>query len=189
VKAWFNSFFSLESFPLSCYPYISIAIFSQLAQCLVALYRLTTFAAPGILWDRQRVIQELDIADVIKLIGDRWERVPLAAGLETRPLQVGVREDDRWPEDPWSHTKRKVLAIGMWWEAKVAAMTGADVESENGPRSEGDRATNEPEISGQQQMDAEFRAMDMELLDDSWLRDLFVGEYDFNMAPYSEVIQ
>ena len=70
-----------------------MAILTQMAHCLVALYRLSTFESPDIPWDRQRVRQELDLGDIIKLIADRWEQVPAAAGIEMGSRRVGERGD------------------------------------------------------------------------------------------------
>jgi hypothetical protein len=185
VKSWFNTFFCLDTFPLSCYPHVSMAYFTQMAHCLVALYRLSTFESPDIPWDRQRVRQELDLGDIFKLMADRWEQVPPAAGIEMGFRRAGERGDDQWSGDPWSHTRKRVLGIGNWWEAKVATMAAADAERESGPGAEENRAVNRFGAPGQQQMEAlEFGAMNMDTLDDIWIRDLLGGGYEFNLEPY-----
>lgn len=119
--------------------------------------------------------QELDLGDIVKLMADRWEQVPPAAGIEMGSRRVGER-GDQCSGDPWSHTRKRILGIGNWWEAKVAAMTAADAERESGLRAE---------VPGQQQMEAlEFGAMNMDTLDDIWMRDLMGGGYEFNLEPY-----
>lgn len=192
VQGWFDAFFSVEAFPLSCYAHVSMAIFSQLARCLVTLYNLSTLAAAaGVPWDRQRVRQELDLGDVIRRIAERWDRVLPAAGIEHGPAPAVGRYDgehQRIPEDPWSNTKRKVAEIGRWWEAKVAAISATDAAGmgDNGPPEAESVMSLDAFNSGQPQMNNafEFEPMDMDTLDDSWLRDLLGGGHDFNLAPY-----
>lgn len=186
VKAWFNTFFSLEAFPLSCYLHLSMAIFSQLARCLVTLYSLSTFAAVGVPWDRQRVAQELNLGAIIKLIADRWELVLPAAGIEQGSRQsLRNCNNGQIPEDPWSNTKKKVSDIGKWWEAKVAAMYAADLDKRNGVSVDSSisQSAEQPE---QQDVDNmfEYGPVDMEMVNDNWLRDLMGGGYDFNLAQH-----
>ena len=64
-------------------------------------------------------------------------------------------------------------------------MTAADAERESGLGAEDDGAANGLGIPGQQQMEAlEFGAMNMDTLDDIWMRDLMGGGYEFNLEPY-----
>lgn len=162
-----------------------MAIFSQLARCLVTLYSLSTFEVAGVPWDRQRVTQELDLGDVIKLIADRWERVLPAAGIEQSSRPSSQNFNEQIPDDTWSNTKRKVSGISKWWETKVAAMSAADLVTRNGAsvNLNAPQGTNAP---GQQHANSmfEYGPADVEMLDDNWLRDLMGGGYDFNLAPH-----
>lgn len=161
-----------------------MAIFSQLARCLVTLYSLSTFVVAGIPWDRQRVMQELDLGDIITLIAERWERVLPAAGVEQGPRQSSQNGNGQIAEDPWSNTRRKVSDIGKWWEEKVAAISTAESDRISGPNLESNMTQN-AESSGQQHANDifEYWPVDAEMLNDNWLGDLMRGGYDFNMAP------
>ncbi|KIN06912.1 hypothetical protein OIDMADRAFT_150163 [Oidiodendron maius Zn] len=181
VKSWFNIFFNREAIPLSCYGHFSMAILTQMAHCLAALFRLSTFEAPDIPWDRQRIRREMDLGDIVKLIVDSWEQVPQAAGIEIPHQPAGERGDNQMLEGSWLYGMKGLLVVRSFWEAKVAAMAAADAEREGGPGPEDNRAMNEFGIPGSQQMDAlEFGAMNMDMLDDTWLRD-GLGGYDFNL--------
>ncbi|KAF4631334.1 hypothetical protein G7Y89_g6795 [Cudoniella acicularis] len=176
VKSWFNIFFCLESLPLFRYRHFSMAILTQLGHCLVALFRLSTFEAPDISWDRQRVRREVDLADIVKRILDGLEQAPQVAGIEMNPRLVSEREGGQLLKGSWFYVKKVLLVVKNCWEAKFAAMNAADAEREGGPGPEDNDAVNEFGIPGSQQMDAlEFGAMNMDMLDDTWMRDLLGG--------------
>lgn len=143
-----------------------MAILTQMAHCLGALFSLSTFESPDVPWDRQRVRQELDLGEMVKLMLGRWKGVPAAPGLDTG----GMGEKG---EDLWTLTKRS-MGIGNWWETKVAAAAAAAAESEregghdvamghgNG---NGNEVVNGFGVLGQQQMEArDFAAMNMDPL-------------------------
>jgi hypothetical protein len=181
VKSWFNIFFSLEAFPLSCYTHFSMTVLTQMAHCLVALFRLSTFESADIPWDRQRVTQEMHFGNVIKLVVDRCEQVPSVVGIEMAPRRVVEREDGLWPEGSWLHVMNKLLVVGNVWEAKIAAIAAADAERGDGPPPEHNGVVNGFGVHGPQQMDAlEFGGMDMDILDDTWIRDMLGGGYECN---------
>lgn len=173
VKVWFNTFLSLEHFPLSSYSYISVSIVSQMAHCFVALYRLNTFQTPGIRWDRRRVREELDFGDIIKLIADRWEQSHPSICIESRPVSGS---------DHCSPTQNRLLGIGHWWDAQVAAMTAADLA---GPSvsmgtevSDGAAAVNSG--FGASMGQTRLEGINMDMWDDTWIKDLFAGGNEFN---------
>jgi hypothetical protein len=176
TKAWLTTFFSLESFPLASYPLISTAIFSQLAHCLVALFRLNTFESPDVPWDRQKVKQELDLKDILKLWIERWEQVPAATGLVTSMMSG---EED----DIWSFTREKILAISSWYELKLAAMSTADADKQTRQGLEENGGLNRSMESLQQQTDMDFSTVNLEAFDDTWIGDLLGGGFEFT-EPY-----
>ncbi len=186
TKSWFATFLSLDSFPLSCYPQMSMAILAQMAHCLVALFRLSTFESPNVLWDRQRVRQELDLGEVVKLMSDRWGGVSAAAGLDTS----GMGENG---EDLWILTKR-FMGIGNWWEMKVAAAAAAATEAEReGGRGvavghgngNGNEVVDGLGVPGPQQMEAmDFAAMNVDFLEDVWIKDLLAGGCEFTFEAF-----
>lgn len=213
VQSWFNTFFCPESFPLSSYTHFSMATLTQMGHCLVGLFRLSTFEAPDIPWDRRRVRQEMDLGDIIKHIVESWEQLPIVAGIEiprsasgkgdiTKLIvdswenvprvasieiprsggqRAGERGDTQMFEGSWFYAMKGLLVVRSCWEAKVAAMTAADAEREGGPRPEDNGTANEFGIAGSQQMGAlDFGAMNLDLMDDTWIRDM-LGGCDFNL--------
>jgi hypothetical protein len=154
---------------------------TQIAHCLAALFRLSTFDSPDIPWDRQRVRQEMDFGDIVQLIFDRWEQAPEANGIEIGTRRSEVTEDGYESEQWWFHSMRRILLLKSLWEAKVAAMTAVEA-----PQVSGGLGTdlnvnfNGVWVPGTQMMDAlEFGPMNMDMLDDIWIRDM-LGGYDFN---------
>lgn len=149
----------------------------QMAHCLVVLFRLSIFESPDVPWDRQRVRQELDFGELVRLWALRWENVPAAAGLDTDIM--GEKG-----EGPWSFTRKRFLILANYWDAKVAAMAAADAEKKGGQAMEDDGTLNGFGAPGQQPMDAlDFGAVSMDSLDDVWMRDMF-GGYEFPGEPY-----
>jgi hypothetical protein len=175
VKSWFQTFFSLETVPLSCYPCISMALFTGMAHCLVALFRLSTFEAPGIPWDRQQVKEELDFREVLKLWSDRWEKVPAAAGLEV--LMTDGAEDNMW-----FYTREKLSALTHWFDSKTAAMA-AEAERQHGQGLESG-ILNGPTNPARHPTDIDFGMLTFDPFDDAWMRDMISGGFDFNTDTF-----
>lgn len=158
-----------------------MAILTQMAHCLVALFRLSTFEAADIPWDCQRVRRELDLGDTVKRIVDIWEQVPLAMGIELNPRLVAERDNGQLFEGSWLYGMRGLLLVRNYWEAKAAAMAAADAERNGTPELEVDGAMYDNGMPRSDQMDAlEFGAMHMDILDDTWVRDI-LGGYDFHL--------
>jgi len=154
---------------------------TQIAHCLVALFRLSTFDSPDIPWDRQRIREEMDFGDMVQLIFDRWEQVPEANGIENGAGRSEVTEDGYESEQSWFHSMKRILRLKGLWEAKVTAMTAMDApEMSGGLGTDNNVNLNGVWVPGTQMMDAlEFGPMNMEMLDDTWIRDM-LGGYDFN---------
>jgi len=160
--------------------YCSTAILTQTCHCLIALFRLSIFEAPDIPWDCQRVRQEIDLGDVVKIIVARLEQVPQVAGIEMSPQLVGESGE---LEGTWFYAMKGLLMVKGCWEAKVAAITAADVGREDESPSEDNMHlnVNENGVVEPQQIDAlDFGAMNIDMLDDTWIRDI-LGGYDFNL--------
>jgi hypothetical protein len=156
-----------------------MATLTQMGHCIVALFRLATFEAANISWDRQRVRRELDLGSVIKLIVENFEQVAQAAGIEMEPL-VGERRSGQLLERFWLCAARGFLVVKSCWEAKIAAMTAADAGREGGPGPEVHEAAAEFGVLESQKTDTlEIEAMNLDILDDTWIRDM-LGSYDFN---------
>jgi hypothetical protein len=162
-----------------------MATFTQLGHCLIALYRLTAFNQPGISWCREGVKTELDIAEVSRLMAQRWEEVPRAAGIEREGLREGEEDEDELGGlDPWSYTTKRALGIGSWWEGKVSNLAVITANRESAAAVEASEPVAGSGVPEQQQIEAlEFDGVDIDILDDPWMMDLLGGGYDFNVEP------
>jgi hypothetical protein len=121
--------------------------------------------------------------DITKLIVDSWEHVPRVAGIEIH-RSGGEKGSERGNaqlfEGSWFYAMKGLLVVRSCWDAKVAAMAAADAEREGGTGSEDNGTANEFRIPGSQQMGAlDFGAMNIDMMDDSWIRDM-LGGYDLN---------
>ena len=166
VKSWLETFFDPTKLPLAAYAEISMAVSTQFAQCTVALFRLSTFEAPGIPWDRRRVQQELDLAQAAKSWAKMWDGVPAAAGLDLAGYN----------NNPWAFTVRAMNAIAYWWEASIWPKIDAETSVTRPP----DFRTADTGTSGMGFMPfptGDFEAMDF--TDDSWMREVMSAPYAF----------
>ncbi|CZR65600.1 uncharacterized protein PAC_15500 [Phialocephala subalpina] len=174
VKYWFETFFE-ESISLS-YIHFSGAIVTQMGHCLMALFRLSTLEAPEIAWDCQKVRREIDLGEIIKRIIDSWEQVTRGAGMGMS--SVCENGDAQAHNGPRFYATKVLHVVRNCWEAKIAAMAAADAEGRVG-FGEDDGIVNDFGTTGAQHVDAwDFGAMNMDILDDTWMRDVLRG-YDF----------
>ncbi|KAF2188861.1 hypothetical protein K469DRAFT_564540 [Zopfia rhizophila CBS 207.26] len=169
TKSWFNTFFSLDLFPLSCYAQVTMAIFTQMAHCLVTLFRLSTFESAGVYWDRQRVRQELDFAEVLKTWLKRWRGALDATGLDIR-----LNEDEA---STWGFSNKILSGILNWWEVRIAPRLANKSENEG---MEGSMPMNTSTISNQQQVETiDLASMNLDFSDDVWMMDVLGGYEHF----------
>jgi hypothetical protein len=104
--------------------------------------------------------------------------VPAAAGLD-----ADVMNEQNF--NPWGHTRRTLLMIGKWWDAKLATMIAAEAEGESGQTLAGDVPLHE--CGGPRDSELEginFTDINMDGLDDVWMRDMLGGGYEFFREPY-----
>jgi hypothetical protein len=144
---------------------------------MVALFRLSTFETPGIPWDRQRVIAELNFGELIRTWAERWEGVPNAAGLD-------INKEGENEESPWCYTRKLLLVILNWWEVKIAPKIAADTRKSGGQGTEENTAMDTTKTPGQQPMEMDFAVANLDLLDDVWMKDILGGGYEFFRDPY-----
>ncbi|KAL3426836.1 zn 2cys6 transcription factor [Phlyctema vagabunda] len=184
IKSWFELFFNLDIFPLTSYPHISMTQFSQMAHCIVVLYRLATLEAPGLQWDRKRVRQELDLGNVLKVMTERWALVPPAAGIEMGARHTDELGEEHCADNPWTHTRRKVYGISRFWEAKLAAMAAeaAEKEKDAGEPVAENGVPNVPGVAQTEVLD--FEPIEMDMLNENWIRDFLAGGYDSTLDFY-----
>lgn len=113
---------------------------------------------------------ELDIADVTKLLAQRWDA-----------LSQENRDEDGL--HPWPYATKRALGIGSWWEAKVARLGPRDASIGSGGGEKLRDAVAGAGMPEQQQIQPlEFDSVDINVLDDPWMMDL-LGGYDFNIEP------
>jgi len=105
TKKWFEIYFI---FPPAHYIRFSVWVSTQLAHCIVLLYRLSTFDHPG--WDRSLVRETCNLSVVINDVINNMIQVKAAAGLEY--------------DDDLSHVKRFEVSVRLltrinaWWQSK-----------------------------------------------------------------------
>ena len=173
VKSFFNSFLSLESFPISSYPQISMTVFIQKAHCLVALFQLSTFELAGIPWDRQRVLEELNFGDVARTLADRWDKVPVSAVLNS-----DFRSEN--DESPWTFGRRAILFLLNWWETKIAPKL-----SKSADQGVEETLADASKTLDQQEGDTmDFAPVNLDFLDDVWMKDMLGGGFEYFREPF-----
>ncbi|KAI9639999.1 hypothetical protein NHQ30_011558 [Ciborinia camelliae] len=177
VKSWFDLYFSLpcKDHTSFCFP-----IYTHMAHCMVALYRLSVFEDPQ--WDVQLVHQQLDFSTVLDRIVKTWENVKDEAGLD----EGIARLDD---VDIFTSNSKRIGLIKIWWDTKVAAeISSSCVPSQklgNGNGSENMSTEQMTQTQTQPQTQAQGQGhslefptfgIDMggqELWDDGWWQDIF----------------
>lgn len=128
-------------------------------------------------WDRQRIRQELDLAEVVKILGERFGAVPDATGM----IHGDLGEQSR---DFWFMTKKRCDALETWLQTKSASTAAS--KGREGNANASDYGSNgimaEP---GQLHMkDYDPTNMQMEFLDDVWTRNLLSGDSDFSLETF-----
>ena len=107
TKKWFDLFLSL---PHASFVGFSIPIFTQLAQCIIALFRLLTF--DDSIWDRGLARDTANLALILEQIIQKLTQVKVVADLDH-----GASED----KDIFSGTARTLEPIKAWWDSRSAA--------------------------------------------------------------------
>ena len=175
VKSWFDTFLNQDNIPLSQHTQISLAICAQMAHCLVALFRLSTFESLDIPWDRPRVLQELNFGELVKEWAERWANVPIAAGLDH---DFNVESDD----SPWAWSRKSLLVISNWWEVKIAPKIAAEAKKRT--NIDPTAASDVFATTDQLQVDMmDFSEMGTDFMDNVWVQDVLGASYDFFNQP------
>ncbi|CAD6586535.1 MAG: hypothetical protein ASARMPREDX12_002379 [Alectoria sarmentosa] len=107
TKSWWDVFLA---FPPASYVGFSAPIFTQMAHCIIILFRLLTFDDP--VWDRGLV---RDTANLSLILGQVIERIIQAK--VAMNLDEGVLEG----KDALGLTAATLESIKIWWDAKLAA--------------------------------------------------------------------
>jgi hypothetical protein len=147
----------------------SQGLYTQLGHCLVALFRLSTFESPDIPWDRQRIISELDLGEVIHKWVHVFDSSPEAAGIDG--------SNALGQESQWEYSKKLLFTtILKWWESKVRPSImnheqPPNAESEQQQPAAGDLDTSLPGI--------DFGDIDFDFDSELWMRDMLSSGFDF----------
>jgi hypothetical protein len=172
TKSWITTFNSEELFPIARYPHFSVAIFAQMAHCLVVLFRLSMFEFPGVSWDRQRALKELDLGEVLRSWIKKLGEVP-----ETVSLDKGMSSSSE--ENTWNHGVGRMSLILEWWEVKVAPRLAAPAQARDQATKE-DANTTSLDLSTQQAAETlDLTMADWDYLDDAWMRDIMSGSDEY----------
>lgn len=174
MKTWFSIYFDLSIFPISSYPHFAMSTLAQIAHGIVTLYRLSTLDSStlGFVWDTKMVRRELDLGNLVSILTERWGQVPLVVGFTGAEDGIGC----------WHYIKIRTAAIGRWWEGKLAAEAVEAEKQKEKDRQKEQEGSNfegtgkEGQFSPYQAEPTDFGAMDLDLLDDTWIRDFMALE-------------
>jgi hypothetical protein len=162
----------MNTFPLLTYLYVSMGVYTHLGHCIVALFRLSTFESPDIPWDRQKIISLLDLGDIIKGWVQVFDSAPEAAGIDL----TGAGGS----ESQWDYSKKILLTtILKWWESKVRPSI---MEQGAEQRDAAVQPQQQPSAAGEfeaMSAAADFGDMDFSFENDTWMRDMINGGFDF----------
>lgn len=168
VKSYFDIFFNLDPTSYLKYLYISVNVYAGFGHCLVALFRISTLELPDAFWNRQHVISELDVGDVMR----KWSHI-----LEAAPQALGLEKMTSSGSESLFEHYRKTFSITVlkWWETKIRPSI---MKPEQPPQKESEQL--QTSIPGDLPAgDTDFAAMDMDLDDESWMRDMLNSGFDF----------
>lgn len=184
VKSWFELYFST---PCRDHTSFTFPIYTHMAHCMVALYRLSVFEDPQ--WDIQLVRQQLDLSLILGQIIKTWENVKVEAGLDAGLVKV---ED----VDIYTSNSKRIGLVKTWWDAKVAGEASSNASSNkfananaNGSENGNGNMGTEPISHTQgQTLEPPTFNMDMgqDLWDDGWWQDVFGtwgNQFDIMSAP------
>lgn len=161
TKSWFDLF--LTVLPAS-YIEFSLSVFTQLAHCVIVLYRLSTFEHPD--WDVVSARETANLLFYLEQVVKKMSSVKQAAGLDT-----GKGDDI----DIYSITCQKLGSIKTWWDAKLA------VDRMRGPH--GASLQSDTIVDSAVSSQDAFMRIDLNLPDDVWLRELLPGPWDYTYDP------
>ncbi|KAM3068575.1 hypothetical protein ACMFMG_011105 [Clarireedia jacksonii] len=122
VKAWFEVYLEIPSCDYLGFPF---SLYTHMAHCIVALYRLSVFEHPN--WDVAMVRRELDLSVVLDKVVKMFESVKEASGLDTGDYETSLECAGM----VYFAMARRMAQIKTWWDAKMAAenMTNNDVNN------------------------------------------------------------
>ena len=160
TRSWFDLFLSV---PPADYVGLPLGIFTQLAHCIVALYRLTVLDDPD--WDKELVVKTANLMTILEGVCRNMSEVKEAVGFNK---DIPTEE-----EDVFSQSARKIGSIRSWWETKAAA-------EEIGPGRARRVEVSAPPV------DAQMGDLDMpniDYSDETWLKEL-LGSWDYSAETY-----
>jgi len=143
IKAWFGVFFKI---PVASYLSLPFSIFSQLAHCLIDLYKLSTL--DDLSWDKNVVRNTANVLLILDQIVNNVERVNVLAGMDQNNTET----------DLFTIAGKMFRSVRLRWGANLGVQPS------------------EPAIPTAQNVDETMtEAFSMDLYDDVWLTDLFAS--------------
>jgi hypothetical protein len=167
TKSWIMS---MDGLGVANYRHMSLAIFTQMAHCMISLFRLSIFKSSGVSWDRQRVRKELEFGEVVNVWIKNGKGVPGATGMD-----LDMPDSS---ENVWSHLVKRLSLVVEWWDTKVVPML---VTSDSGVQASKDNSERFSfHAPGPQMGEAlDLTAASLDLFDDAWMRDMLSGSDEY----------
>lgn len=123
--------------------------------------------------------QELNFGEVASIMADRYEDVAKAAGID-----VDKKNDSSF----WLLTKKRCTVVKNWWEVKIAPAIVTDTEGEMSTTTDEEevnmRGSTADEFGLQPIKEMDVSSMDVDFLDDAWMKELLTGESEFGFEPF-----
>ena len=142
IKSWFDIFFNI---PLADYIGFSFSVFSQLAHCLVTLYKLSTLDDPA--WDKTFVRNTVNLLLILDTLSNKMEEGAKLAYLDTDSVEGDI----------FTRSVKMTRAIRLKWEVKLSEPMGDSTSAA--------QDVDEPIQD----------SFPMDFSDDGWLNDLLVS--------------
>jgi hypothetical protein len=157
IKAWFDIFFqSVTDFYLG----LSFAHWCQLAQCLMALYKLSSLNEPS--WDRTILRRDIDLFDVCDRILAATDEVGIRR--QAADNQANVQRS-RFEEDMFITITRMLTNVRNTWAQELNGGQPSETEAA--------RLPDENNLASQQFNDRLPMPASFNFLDDAWLTEIF----------------
>jgi hypothetical protein len=164
TKSWITTSNSMDCLSIANYPHMSLAIFTQMAHCMISLFRLSIFESSGVSWDRQRVRKELEFGEIVKVWIMNGKGVLEATGMDVdMPGSAG--------ENAWSHLVKRLSLVVEWWEAKVVPILVAS-EAKNQASKDNSEISSFGDSNLQMGEALDLTTANFDFFDDAWMRDM-----------------
>jgi hypothetical protein len=171
TKSWITTSNSMDCLGVASYPHMSLAILTQMAHCMISLFRLSIFESSGVSWDCQRIRKELEFGEVVKVWIRNGKGVPGATGMDVD--MPGSTE-----ENAWSHLVRRLSLVVEWWDTKVVPILAASESRDQASKDNSEMSSFD--ASNLQMGEAlDLTTANLDFFDDAWMRDMMSGSDEY----------